>query len=423
VPSALFQGPTGTPQINGLAQLGNPSYTHHYYVDATPSAYDVDMAHTGGSTGTPNWATLLIGGLGKGGKSFYAIDVTDPANNLTTEAAVASAVKWEFTDSTMGYSYGSAVTVKTAKYGWVAIMTSGYNNTDGYGYIYFVNPATGALLEKVRTPSPSNGLTKAEAYVKDYSDETADSLYVGDLNGQLWRVDLTGTVLATPYPAPTLLATLQDPSGNPQPVTTKPEVAIHPVTRRRYVMVGTGQLLAASDATSTQMQTFYVILDGNANSFSTVATPITRSNLTALTTSQLTSINTLSATTQGWYTDLGIDPTSGIGWRMIIDPVSYNGIVAFTTVLTTVSDPCAPGGSSRVYALDYSSATSVLQPSPLPYYSSANTIIGVRVAGNNGTPELIVGYNGTPAVGKVTANLTSPLATRTLNWREIPTTN
>jgi type IV pilus assembly protein PilY1 len=424
VPSALFQGPTGTPQVNGLAQLGNPNYTHHYYIDATPNAFDIDMAHTGGSTGSPNWVTLLIGGLGKGGKSFYAIDITDPAKNLTSEAAVASAVKWEFTDPTMGYSYGSAVAVKTAKYGWVAIMTSGYDNADGYGYIYFVNPATGALLEKVKTPYPSAGLTKVSAYVKDYSDETADSLYVGDLNGQLWRVDLTGTVLATPYPAPTLLAILQDPSGNVQPITTEPEIAIHPVTRKRYVMVGTGRLLASSDVSSTQMQTFYAILDGTATAFTPVSTPYTRANLTALTTSQLLNINTLMpAGQQGWYTDLGIDPTSGIGYRVIIDPVAYNGIVAFTTVLTSVSDPCAPGGSSRVYALDYSTATSVLQPSPLPFFSSVNTIIGVRVAGANGNPELVVGYNGTPAVGKVNASLTSVLATRTLNWREIPTTN
>jgi type IV pilus assembly protein PilY1 len=366
----------------------------------------------------------LIGGLGKGGKSFYAIDVTDPVNNLTTEASLASAVKWEFTDSTMGYSYGSAVAVKTAKYGWTAIMTSGYDNSDGYGYIYFVNPATGALLEKVRTPSASVGLTKVSAYVKDYSDETADSLYVGDLNGQLWRVDLTGTVATTPYPAPTLLAILQDPSGNPQPVTTEPEIAIHPVTRKRYVMVGTGQLLASSDINSTQMQTFYAIIDGNATAFSPVSTPYTRSNFTPFTATQLENINSLiPAGQQGWYTDLGIDPTSGIAYRVIIDPVAYNGIVAFTTVLTSVSDPCAPAGSSRVYAVDYSTATSVLQPSPLPYLSSTNTIIGIRVAGANGTPEIIVGYNATPAVGKVNANLTSVLATRTLNWREIPTTN
>ena len=152
----------------------------------------------------------MIGGLGKGGKSFYALDITDPAN-MTSESAVAGKVLWEFTDPTMGYSYGTPVVVKTLKYGWVAILTSGYDNADGFGYLYFVNPSTGALLEKVQTPSPSIGLTQASAFVKDFSDETADSVYVGDLNGQLWRFDLTGTTGL--YPQPVLLATATDPAA------------------------------------------------------------------------------------------------------------------------------------------------------------------------------------------------------------------
>ena len=191
VPSALFPGPNGTPQVDGLAELGNPNYVHHNYVDATPAAFDIDMSRTQGSAGAPDWHSVLIGGLGKGGKSFYALDVTDPAS-MTAESVVAGKVLWEFTDSTMGYSYGIPVVVKTVKYGWVVILTSGYDNADGYGYIYFVNPKTGALLEKVQTPSSSIGLTQASAFVKDFSDETADSVYVGDLNGQVWRFDLTG---------------------------------------------------------------------------------------------------------------------------------------------------------------------------------------------------------------------------------------
>ena len=157
VPSPLFQGPNGTPQVDGLAQIGNPSYIHHNYVDATPAAFDIDMSRTVGFSGIVNynsaagtpWRTVLIGGLGKGGKSFYALDITDPAN-MTSESAVAGKVLWEFTDPTMGYSYGTPVVVKTLKYGWVAILTSGYDNADGFGYLYFVNPSTGALLRKFK---------------------------------------------------------------------------------------------------------------------------------------------------------------------------------------------------------------------------------------------------------------------------------
>jgi type IV pilus assembly protein PilY1 len=435
VPSAVIQGPTGTPQVNGLAQLGNPNYVHHNYVDATPAAFDIDMSRTVGFTGTVNyttaigtpWRTVLIGGLGKGGKSFYALDVTDPAS-MTTETAVAGKVLWEFTDSTMGYSFGVPVVVKTVKYGWVAILTSGYDNADGFGYLYFVNPRTGALLEKVKTPSSSIGLTQASAFVKDFSDETADSVYVGDMMGQVWRFDLTGTTGS--YPQPVLLATVTDPiSGAAQPITTAPLIEIHPVTRKRYVLFGTGVLLAITDVPDTQMQSFYAIIDGTASGFNAISAPITRANLTPIDNLQLSSTTPnpiLTTGPMGWYTDLGIDAGSGIGWRMVVDPSAFNGIVIFATNLTTATDPCNPKGSGRVYAIDYATVQSVLQPSvagPNPPFDPLFAVLNLRLASVNGNAEILAGGNSSngPPIQQVPANLTGTLATRILNWREIPT--
>jgi type IV pilus assembly protein PilY1 len=450
VPSALFAGPNGTPQVDGLAQLGNPSYVHHNYVDATPAAFDVDMSRTLGFTGTVDyttlagtpWRTVLIGGLGKGGKSFYALDITDPRPaSMATEAAVASKVLWEFTDTTMGYSYGTPVVVKTIKYGWVVILTSGYDNgttpANSFGYLYFVNPRTGALLEKVKTPTSSVGMTQASAFVKDFSDETADSVYVGDLQGQVWRFDLSEPNPANAYPQPVLFATATDStSGAAQPITTAPLIEIHPVTRKRYVLFGTGELLSVNDVPSTQNQSFYAIIDGTASGFNTITAPITRGNLTTITTPQTISgtPNAIPSTSDGWVTDLGQDipapPGSGIGWRMVLNPQAFNGIVTFATSLTTATNPCSPQGSSRVYALDYATVLSVLQPSPGPtgppppgplaFVTYSVAAINLRFAGANGSPEIIVGFTkGDPQ--RVDASLTGTLATRILNWREIPT--
>jgi type IV pilus assembly protein PilY1 len=430
VPGGVYQGPNGTPQVDGLAQLGNPNYVHHYYVDATAFAFDIDMSKTVGFAGVVNyataagtpWRTVLIGGLGKGGKSFYAIDITDPAN-MNTEPAVAGKVLWEFSDPTMGYSFGAPVVVKTVKYGWVAILTSGYDNSDGFGYLYFVNPRNGALLEKVKTPNPSIGLTQASAFVKDFSDDTSDSVYVGDLGGQVWRFDLTGT--SGLYPQPVLLATATDSSGVAQPITSAPLIEIHPVTRQRYVMFGTGVLLSATDVINTQMQSFYAILDGTATTFNPVPTPIARASLNPIDVTGLTTINVMPAGKLGWYTDLGLDTASPfIGWRVLLNPQAFNGIVAFSTSLTSSTDPCSPQGTSRVYAVDFATATSVLQPTvlgvPPPYDTYPLSAINLRFAGANGNPELIVGFTkGDPL--KVSASLTGALATRILNWREIPT--
>lgn len=423
VPSALFQGPNGTPQVDGLAQLGNPSYAHHYYVDATPLAFDIDFGSAGGvfttkSDGTgADWRSLLIGGLGKGGKSYYAIDVTDPAS-MSTEAAVAAKVKWEFTDTTMGYSYGAPIVVKTKKYGWVVMLTSGYNNSDGKGYLYIVNPKTGALLEKIATPTSSNGLTQASAYVADFGDNTTDSVYAADLDGQLWRFDLTaekGTTTA--YPAPTLLVTFTDASSNAQPVTTAPLIEIHPVSRKRFVLLGTGRLLDSSDVNSTAVQTFYAILDGTAGAFSTVSTPVTRSQLTQV--SDVTAGITLSNTSKGWYLDLGA--TGGVGWRMVINPVAFNGIVGFSSLLTT-GDACSPSGQSRVYAVNYGTGRSVLLPATTGFVSVSNSVIDLRFVSVDGTTRIVAGTTK-GETKKVDADLSSGISLRLLNWREVPAMN
>jgi len=424
VPSALYQGPTATPQTNGLAALGNPNYAHRYYVDATPGAFDLDLNNTyqSGST-TPNWHTLLIGGLGKGGTSFYAIDVTDPASmESATETQIAQKVLWEFTDSTMGYSFTTPVVVKTARYGWVVLLTSGYDNSDGYGYLYVINPRNGALLQKIKTPNTSSGLTQVSAYVADYTNYTADSAYVGDLNGQLWRFDLTETTVN--YPAPTLLAELTDPSGNAQPVTSPPLIEIHPTTRERYVLIGTGQLLASGDVGSTQVQSFYGIIDGTAGSFNqAVTSPVTRSNLTQVTS--ITAGVTIPAGSKGWYYNLPA------GYRVITIPVAYNGIVGFAALLPSSADPCVPGGSSEVYAVNYSTGQSVINATstgtsgsgsttPAPYESFSTGVINLKIVSNNGTPELIAG-DTKGNLTQVGANLTGVLTTHLLNWREIPT--
>lgn len=429
VPSALFAGPNGTPQVDGLAALGNPSYDHRYYVDATPLAFDIDFNNAGGrrttsSDSTSDWHTVLIGGLGKGGRSFYAIDVTDPAT-MTSEALVAAKVLWEFSDPTMGFSFGAPTVVKTEKYGWVVVLTSGYNSNGGY--LYFVDPKTGALLEKVPTGAASNGLAHANAFVRDYSDGTADAIYAGDLDGQVWRFDITGTKT---FPDATLLATLTDSTGtNAQPITTQPLIEIDPNSRKRYVLVATGRLLNLDDAKSSQPNAFYALLDGEASKFNTaldlptgVKFPITRSTLVPLTDSELKTDVALKSSSMGWYLDLGIDSASGNAWRVTIPLATDSGAVAFAaSVASGSTDPCVdPSGSSRTYVIDFGSGKSILDRS---YWAApaGSTVAGLSIlsagTGIGGVRQVVAGYDkGAP---DSTPLPNSVKRTRLLNWREV----
>jgi type IV pilus assembly protein PilY1 len=431
VPGMLYQGPNATPQVDGLASLGNPSFTHHGMVDGTATVVDVDFGRTNGGNGTTDWRTILVGALGKGGKGYYAIDVTDPSA-MTSETAVAGKVLWEFSDSTLGYTFGDPVAVKTRKWGWVLVFGSGYNNSDGKGYFYFVNPRTGTLLEKVSTGVGSTGsdagLAHVQPFVLDRTDNTADAVYAGDLLGNLWRLDVTAST--GNYPSPVQLAQLTDANGVALPVTSRPLPIVQPGTNTRWITVGTGQLLSSGDISSAQDQAFFAIMDGTGLAFGTAAGlpasmsyPIVNSNLRRLT--DLTTTVTLNPATEiGWWFSLGT--SSSRGWRVIADPTSFYGSVSFSTMLPS-GDACNPSGSSRIYVIDLGTGQSQLvSGSTVLGYSTAVTgtvtdlrFYSVNDSSGNATRRLIVcsdtGVCRSPELAPpVAASL------RRLNWRELP---
>jgi type IV pilus assembly protein PilY1 len=432
IPSFVYGTGAGA-SAKGLASLGNPSYSHHYFVDATPQVFDVDLARAGTQKATANstdWHSLLIGGLGKGGNGYYAIDVTNPAD-WTGESEVAAKVLWEFADSRMGYSYGAPSVVKTRRFGWVALFTAGYDNADGKGWFFFVNPATGALLDAVSTPegSASAPLNMAHhtAFVPDYTDATADAVYAADLQGNVWRVDLTGTGA---YDPPVKVAKLTGSDGTPQPVTTRPLVEVEPGTNKRYLMLGTGRLLADSDILNGHTQSFYAMLDGQGsfgaffpNGNDTASFPFTRSNLEA--NVDLTKgIGTAKAKGRlGWYVDLAA--SRGIAERVDVQPTANAGVVAFAANLPS-SDTCSPTGTGRAFALSFGTGRSqVLDDNGanlVASMTSDSVIRDLAFQRVNGKVRVYTGNSGGKVV-KMPTGRSSEGVFRQLNWREVRVTD
>ncbi len=141
--------------FSNLKTLSSKVYHHLFYVDSTPAVGDV--AINNGSS----WRTLLVGGLNAGGRGYYALDITNP--NVANETELASKVLWEFpnastpsaTANNVGLSFGKPVLAKTKAAGWVVLVTSGYNNSngDGKGHLFVLNPDTGALIRDIPTTS------------------------------------------------------------------------------------------------------------------------------------------------------------------------------------------------------------------------------------------------------------------------------
>lgn len=370
-----------------MANLNNLSrksgFTHKYYVDGTPVSGDVDFSNTDGVTGNPDpsWKTIVVGGLAKGGRGYYALDVT--STTAADEAALTGKVLWEFPNSAttaavkanIGYSFGRPIIVKTKAKKWVVLVTSGYNNGtgdsggDGKGYLFVLNARTGDLIKAISTGVGSvtdpSGLAHISGYVEAQDvDNTVEYVYGGDLKGNVWRFDLTGAN-ANQWGV-TKLATLVDGSGNFQPVTTEPELAkvdIGSGVYKRFVYVGTGLYLGDTDipgavganAHASQTQTMYGLVDdlSTPSGSTPVITPL-RTSLQQQTFtvngdgSRTASPTPMSFSTQkGWYIDL---PSAGE--RSNTHPALALGALVFTSNIPS-TDVCSPGGSSFFNVLDY----------------------------------------------------------------------
>lgn len=427
----LIYSDTDATTGGGLSSLGNPGFTHRYLVDGSPNVFDIDFAKAGTpSASTTDWHSMLIGGLGKGGKGYYAIDVTDPSS-WTSESTIASKVLWEFSNTHMGYSYGDALVVKTAKYGWVVVLTSGYNNDDGKGYFFFVNPKTGVLLETVATSegstsSPLN-MAHASAFVPNYKDGTADAIYAGDLQGNVWRLDLTST--SGSYASPTKFAILKSSDGTVQPVTTRPLVEIEPDSAKRYVLIGTGRLLADSDISSSQVQSFYAIIDGTKTSGAFyggttslpdgVSLPVTRSVLQE-NSNLVDGIGSNPAKTMGWYFDLPV--SSNVAERVNVNPTYNSGIVAWAGNLPN-GEVCSPAGTSNVYAVSIGLGTSVLTDSSgtaVASLAQSSVVTEIAFVNVNGKVRLLAGTSSGSVVN-IPGTFSTSTSLKRMNWRMVPT--
>ncbi len=341
--------------VSRLNALTAVAYSHQFTVDGTPAVGDIFVGGV--------WKTALVAGLNAGGRGYYALDVTHPVPAETDkETDVAAKVMWEFPNAAtpaadrakVGYSYGKPVLAKvavhpsTAAPGWVALVTSGYNNDlattggDGKGYLFVLDAGTGALLKAIPTTAgtgtAASGLGQISAYVGAATDATVQHAYGGDLLGNVWRFDLTGPVANWGV---VRLATLVDSTSAVQSITTMPELVTE--QSKRLVIVGTGRLLGQSDVAVTQTQSIYALVDDLTGT--PLITPL-RSSLyrkaVAVGAGSVRSIPSDAvdlATHKGWYFDL-----PATGERLTHDPS-----VVFGAVVAATNQPSQTACEARSY--------------------------------------------------------------------------
>ncbi len=340
-----------------LSKLTDPGYSHVYYVDGAPTAGD---AYWDGS-----WHTVVVGGLNAGGKTIYALDVSDPTNFS------AANVLWEYADIDLGLTYSQPQIARLNNGVWAAIFGNGYNSPNEQAYLYVLNLETGELIKKIAAgnANTSNGLS-TPVLLDTNNDKVTDVVYAGDLRGNLWKFDLSNNdsdQWGVAYGgAPVFSA--RDSVGGVQAITSKPVVTGH--TNGGYmVLFGTGLYLNQNDVVDASVQSFYGIWD---NGIAAIAT-LDRSELQSQTIDfqgaaqgfdvRVTSQNNVDwLTKRGWYLDL-LEPSPALpkGERVVSTPIIKGDRVIFVTLIPK-TDPCAPGGESWLMEVSILTGGALAEP-------------------------------------------------------------
>ena len=354
---------------------------------------------------------ILVAGSGVAGRSYYALNVTNPRG--LTEAGLASKHLWTFpaagdttTQAKMGNAMGRPLVVKSATDGDVVLLTSGYNNSfDGKGRLWVLNATTGAVIHEFTVNAGTLGAESGLTHVSGFQEANGTVRYVygGDLLGNVWRFDLQDKT------TPDLLAVLTGPTGALQPVTSAPELVY--VKGRRVVLVGTGRLLDIGDFGNNAVQSFYAIADG-------VTLPApggARAGLVQRTYNAAT--DSLSGPDMDWTTDRGWFLDLPAGNQATTRPTLAYGAVAFVTNTNGGSD-CA--ASSRLWVLDLLTGGAFADAG---YVSSVIS----DIANSSGVTALltkdgkIIGSgqdaDGNPWQRNITSS--SPIAPAKNSWREM----
>jgi type IV pilus assembly protein PilY1 len=358
-----------------LINLVNPYYNeqHHFYVNGSPQAADIQFVDN-------TWHTVLMGTEGAGGSTVFALDISD-ADSFADEAALSSAVLWEFSDPDMGMSFSEPSAANTNA-GWVVFFGNGYNSAQQKPFLYALDPQTGAIKSKIDlcaavagvcNTGVANGLSSvAVANSTGVATAAADTVYAGDLQGNMWRVNVSnGTpsnwVVSVVFQA-------RDAGGNPQPITTLPTVSLNPDYPRilgTMVFFGTGQLLGLADLSTTQTESVYGIFDPPPASSPPVgfAGIPTRANLVqqSMTTASISGVSVRVESTvnpvniptnRGWYLDFNL----ASGERIVTNPqVEAGGGIVVTSYQPNASS-CTGGGNAWLSVFNYASGGSF----PLP---------------------------------------------------------
>jgi type IV pilus assembly protein PilY1 len=327
-------------------------------------------------------------GMRRGGNNYYVVDVTDkmsPKIVFTVDGGQGDYVK-------MGQSWSRPTITKINIDGTVKdvmIIGAGYDpgqdtktnrSEDSMGNaVYIIDANTGDLLWSASNDSADLLLSDMQysipariSVIDRDNDGLADHMYVADMGGQIFRLDIYNGESISNLVSGGLLAQMSgDTIEQNRRFYYAPDVAEISTTDEHYFAIAIGSGFRAGPLNTSIEDSFFMIKDkgvfvrDESNKFILPDTPMSPASLYDATEHLLTSDNvderavqsSLFASKDGWMIRLTQN-----GEKVLASPLILDYKIFFTTYLPASSSASAcapPTGNSRAYLVNLVDANAI----------------------------------------------------------------
>jgi len=379
--------PRASMEAQKVLRANGTGMQHPYTMDGAPVAFVQDKNQDGSIVASDGDKAYLYVGMRRGGKSYYALDVTLPESPKLMWTITNSG---DFSELGMTFSNPRVGLVPGASGPRPAVMfAGGYDvNKDKRGVLgsddsegnalYVVDAETGALIWKARGGSGGASATVYEhaqlvdsipstLSVADTSgDGYTDRMVVGDTGGNIWRADIHGDDTSK-WKLSLLASVGRHGSGTPSIATDRrffhrPDVVASKDGNGLFdgVVMGSGNRADPMDKGGTTNNFTYMIKDRHTSVSSGVDTGLQHVDFGDVTSNCLQSSGGCVVNlTHGWR--LGLEEP---GEKVLATALTLTGKTFFTTYLPhsgTGATACSPSeGAGRLYAVSLQDATAVI---------------------------------------------------------------
>jgi hypothetical protein len=382
--------------------MNNETGGHRYGIDGQLSLWHDDLDHNDEVNGAEK--VYLYLGLRRGGRGYYALDVTD-INSPRLLWKIDGETDSDF--SNLGYTWSKAYlagirrevddpentgqTIKQVQK--VMIFSGGYDNNQDdeakitenidatYGNdIFIIDAKTGSRLWSLQSSNVEgagdlNHSIPGGMRILDLNRNGAiDRIYFADTGGNIWRLDLNEELNETDSSSSKLikLASFGGTGENARKFYNEPDVSMFKHKGKSVLAISIGSGYRSHPMSKELKDHFFTVLDPStfkpidtdtfttiqltADDMAKVSLIVNEEGGKSLNYGALTDDNLLTSSKRGWYLDF-----ASSGEKVLADAITVDGVISFTTFVpqakpssvSVVVDLCtAPATQGRLYSMN-----------------------------------------------------------------------